>query len=122
MNKLLESLSFEDIEFCHNVDLSKLTYLKTGGICELLILPRTSEEVIQSINLINKYGLNYKVIGATSNLLFLDNSNYTCLLSTTNLKGIKIDRTTNEIISGSGEMLGDLSRFALLHSIADLKD
>lgn len=117
MDKLLESLRFDDIAFHQNVDLTKLTYLKTGGIAKMLILPKTTEEVIQSIKLLVEHGVKYKIIGATSNLLFLDNSDYSCLLSTTNLKGIILDQTANEIVSASGEMLGELSRFALLNSI-----
>lgn len=117
MDKLLKALRSVNIEFQQNSDLSKLSYLKTGGLAKLLILPETKEEVRKVINLLKEYELNYKIIGATSNLLFLDDVDYSCLLSTTNIKGIEINQNTNEIISGSGEMLGDLSRFALLNSI-----
>ncbi|WP_343557297.1 FAD-binding protein [Sphingobacterium sp.] len=117
MDKLLESLHFGNVDFEQNVDLAKYTYMKTGGIAKLLILPKTTEEVIHSIKSLNEYDVAYKIIGATSNLLFLDNADYTCLLSTTNLKGIEINQVNNEIISRSGEMLGDLSRFALLNSV-----
>jgi UDP-N-acetylmuramate dehydrogenase len=117
MEKIVKSLISSKIEFKRDVDLSKTTYLKTGGTARLLILPKTTGEIVESVKLLKANGLKYKVIGATSNLMFLDNSNYSCLLSTIELKGIKVDETSNQIISGSGEMIGDLSRFALLNSI-----
>lgn len=117
MEKIFETLSASNIDFQKEVDLSMSTYMKTGGLARLIIFPKNSEEVVETLKILKANNLNYKVIGATSNLLFLDNSNYTCLLSTTELKGIKIDDKNNEIITGSGEMLADLSRFALLKSI-----
>lgn len=117
MDKLLEALQLGGVEFQENVDLAKTSYLKTGGLAKLIIIPRTKAEVIYCVESLRKEGRNYKIIGATSNLLFLDNAEYSCLLLTTNLKGIWIDENANEIIAGSGEMLGDLSRFALINSI-----
>lgn len=117
MDKLLATLNYYNIEFKEHVDLTAMSYLRTGGVAKLMILPDTTEKVVQSVRALNSHNINYKVIGATSNLLFLDNSAYGCLLATTNLKGIRMDQTKSEIVSASGEMLGDLSRFALLHSI-----
>lgn len=117
MDNLLESLHVGGIEFHENVDLAKLTYLKTGGTAKLLIIPRSRTEVIYCVESLRNASRNFKIIGATSNLLFLDNVEYSCLLLTTNLKGISIDENTNEINASSGEMLGDLSRFALVNSI-----
>jgi len=117
MKKILEELHLLNIEIKENIDLTKFTYLQTGGIAKLLLLPKDANEVMQCIDLLKTNNVKYKVIGATSNIMFLDNTDYSCLISTINLKGIKIDQKTNEIVASSGEMLGDLSRYALLNSI-----
>lgn len=117
MEKFIGELELLKIEIKENIDLTKFSYLQTGGKAKILILPKNTEEVLQTIKLVNSYNVKYKVIGATSNLLFLDNSDYSCLISTMNLKGINIDKNTNDIVASSGEMLGDVSRYALLNSI-----
>lgn len=117
MNTVLESLKSEMIEFQEDIELSQLSYMKTGGIAKLLVLPKSSDEVSASIKILNNNAIKYKIIGATSNLLFLDEVDYSCLLSITNLKGISFDSQNNEISAYAGTMLADLSRFSLLKSV-----
>ncbi len=104
------------LNFEENVNLSKITYLRTGGTANYIIFPRTNDEVCEAIKIMNRLSIKFKVVGATSNLLFLDDKVYSCLLSTDRLKGMLVNQRTGLIEAGSGDMLPELSRFALLHS------
>ncbi|MDD3686011.1 MAG: FAD-binding protein [Bacteroidales bacterium] len=117
MNELEKILEVNKISFVNNVEMSKISYLKTGGNSNIIIMPKSTAEVELSVKLLKAHNLNYKIIGATTNLLFLDNATYSCILSTVNLKGIEINSTKKELYVGSGEMLADLSRFALQNAI-----
>ena len=117
MNFLLEILNKNKIEFQENILLSKFSYLKTGGFAKLVIFPSTADEVALILKALKENSVKYKTIGATSNLLFLDNIVYNCLISTSKLKGIEINDEKSEITAEGGEMLADLSRFALNHSV-----
>ncbi|MFC6860086.1 UDP-N-acetylmuramate dehydrogenase [Zunongwangia atlantica] len=105
-----------NINYEEDVELSKITYLRTGGTADYIIFPRTNEEVCEAIKILNSLSVKFKIIGATSNLLFLDDKVYSCLLSTERLKGMFLNKDTALIEAASGDMLPELSRFALLHS------
>lgn len=117
MIELFQILDTKEIEYSKNRKLSEFTYLKTGGEANVIIFPKKTEEVIFVISTLKEHQIMYKVIGATSNLMFLDNTTYSCLLSTSKLVQLELDLNKNQIIGGSGVMMADLSRFSLLNSI-----
>jgi UDP-N-acetylmuramate dehydrogenase len=55
-----------------NVDLSKISHWKIGGIADIVVRPSSTEEVSSVIKYLSKHNLPYVVIGSTSNLLFSD--------------------------------------------------
>lgn len=113
LQDVITSLKMSGVAYESNIRLSAFSYLKTGGMAHLVLYPFNTEQVALCIRTLNENEIPYKVIGATSNLLFLDSGDYTCLLSTERLRGIRVDKANNEILVGSGEMLPDLARFAL---------
>lgn len=91
MNNFLEDFLLESkIEFKQNVKLSKYSYFKTGKMTKFIISPKTVEEFKTLVNYLVENRINYKVIGNTSNLLFLDDIVYGVLLSLKNIKKIEI--------------------------------
>jgi len=117
MTEVLQILKTENIEYTTNINLSDITYLKTGGIAKLIIYPNTTDQVVSLIQGLKINGVGYKVIGATSNLMFLDDTSYSCLISTSKLTRMELNLEKKEIEGGSGVMMSDLSRFALINSI-----
>lgn len=115
--ELVAFLLSNGIRMEQNVPLSKHSYFKTGGIAKLIAFPRHSSELSGIIRVAHQLELKYKVIGATSNIMFLDNQNYSFLICTTELSEIYFDSEKQCIICDAGVMLGDLSRHALLHAI-----
>ncbi|MDG5766326.1 UDP-N-acetylmuramate dehydrogenase [Balneolales bacterium ANBcel1] len=55
-----------------DVDLSKISRWKIGGIADCLVRPTGTEEVSSVIKYLYKHDLPYVVIGSTSNILFSD--------------------------------------------------
>lgn len=117
MEEIIVNLTNSHINFKNNIYLSNYTYMRTGGVAQIIIYPENAKEVSKTISILNELNISFKVIGATSNLLFKDQTDYTCLLSTTEIKGIEYHSDERQIVVGSGIMLPDLSRFALYQSI-----
>lgn len=117
MENLIKEVGVFNICYDLNVNLSELTWLKTGGTALAVLYPKNTNELVNCVKILKKCKLTYKVIGGTSNLLFLDEIEYTCLLSTKEMKEVKYISKANEFIVGSGFMLPDFSRFALYNGV-----
>lgn len=108
----------DNIQFSTDINLKEITYLKTGGTVHLIVYPKNSNELVSVLAKLDKHKITFKVIGATSNLLFLDNVVYTCLVSTKQMCEMYYNKESGELICGSGVMLPDFTRFALYNSIS----
>lgn len=106
------------IPFECNVRMSCYSYMRTGGAALFLVSPHSSEQVSLLIQFLSGEGISYKIIGATSNILFLDDSHFSILISTLGLKALSLGRDGVSFFAGSGVMIPDLSRFALLNSLS----
>jgi len=106
-------LTSNSIEFSSSVALSKFSYFQTGGNVNLIIFPSNQKQLSLSFNRINDYNLAFKVIGETCNILFLDDIDYSVLISTTKISSLYFDADSNLITAECGVLLPALSRFAL---------
>jgi UDP-N-acetylmuramate dehydrogenase len=113
----LKQLQQAGIEISEKVNLSEFSYLKTGGEAELVVFPRDHEQLQNGIKILNELGILYRTVGATSNLIFLDDKQYTCLLCTNRMTDWSFDLKERLLIAESGVMLPELSRIALYQSI-----
>ncbi|MBP1675644.1 MAG: FAD-binding protein [Bacteroidetes bacterium] len=120
MELLTGWLNENGVKHSLDIELSEFSYMKTGGKVFVLIEPASSEEVSKCVAFLYSQNIKFKVIGATSNLLFLDDVDYSCFLTTAGLKELKLVDDA-EFIAGSGHMLPDISRYALYHSITGLE-
>lgn len=117
LNRVSAELAALGVRADRDVHLSKLTYLRTGGKCSALFTPNSVEQLSQVVKLLHTNNLSYKVIGSTSNLLFLDDAEYTCLVRTTAIDAIWLDHENEQIVAEAGAMLPELSRFALYNEL-----
>lgn len=124
MNKNFESLAAAlasaEIDFKENVELSTFSYMRTGGKAAIVIFPNTKEKLALSLKLVSTNQIPFKLIGNTSNLLFLDNTRYSCLIVTTALNSIHME-SNNIIFAEAGVMVPDLARFALFNSLTGME-
>lgn len=118
---LHKALSSAEIPFDRKVSLADITYMRTGGVAGTIIYPETSEELARSLKILADLSFPYKVVGATSNLLFLDDTSYRCLVSTVRLNKMRFDAENGQIVAEAGVMLPDLSRLALWNLVSGLE-
>ncbi len=114
---VVDYLAENNIRVNRNVVLSDITYMRTGGVAKTIAFPVSGRQMSGLVSILNKTDTPYKVIGATSNLLFLDDAKYTFLLCTADIKTIEYDDANQQIICDTGVMLPDLARFALYQSV-----
>jgi UDP-N-acetylmuramate dehydrogenase len=117
---LASALKSADIDFTENVDLSSFSYMRTGGKARIVIFPNSKEKLALSLQLASTNHVTFKLIGNTSNLLFLDDAEYSCLIVTTALNTICME-SEGTIFAEAGVMVPELARFALFNSLTGME-
>jgi len=114
---LVNYLRSSDIEFEENVALSSYSYFKSGGIAAIIIYPATQGQLSDCVNWFYANKVPRKIIGGTSNVLFLDDQKYGCFISSIQMNKLFYDRGNHRLIADCGTMLPDLARMALYESL-----
>ncbi len=112
---VIQKLTACRIRYETGLCLARYSYMKTGGTLRVLIIPETMEELCRAIDVCHESGAPFRVLGATTNVLFLDDRNYGIFITTVRLDSIRFEQ--DGIMAECGALLGDLSRFALRHGI-----
>lgn len=110
---LLIWLTSNSVEFSTAVPLSKFSWFRTGGFAEVIVFPDSRSQLSKSVDWISDAGLNFKVVGETSNLIFLDDVNYSILISTSKIASLNYNPGSSLITAECGVLLPELSRYAL---------
>ena len=63
-------------EIIENEMMSKHTTFKIGGVAKFFLIPKTYKQIIEIIQLCNKYKIYYFILGNGSNLLVSDEGYY----------------------------------------------
>jgi UDP-N-acetylmuramate dehydrogenase len=117
IQKFILWLSNSEVKYTKEVSLSVFSYFKTGGNADLILFPSNQKQLAECVRRLNQDEILFKIVGETSNLIFLDDVNYGCLISTSKISFLQYDEKKEQIISDCGTMLPNLSRFALFQSI-----
>jgi UDP-N-acetylmuramate dehydrogenase len=115
--KIRKWLTDFDVEFDNSVELSVFSCFKSGGTVDYILFPKEQAQLTKCICWLNQEKIPFKVIGETSNLMFLDDVNYGCLVSTKKMSCLKHNSETEEIVADCGAPLPMLARYALSRSI-----
>ncbi|HIF9387713.1 TPA: FAD-binding protein [Photobacterium damselae] len=97
------------ITFIEDYDLKSNSYSKTGYMAELFIMPKTIEELNFLIVFFKSKNIPYKVIGETTNVLFLDSAIYSNIISTKLITTIEF-KNNKEVVVACGKNLPDFIR------------
>jgi UDP-N-acetylmuramate dehydrogenase len=116
-NNLLEALRHNGIPVRCDVSLRDTSYFRSGGNAKVVVEPDNVQQLVRAVEIFRERGTTYKVIGETTNLIFHDDADYTVLLSTVRMKGLRHDPARRCLIAEAGVSLPDLSRFALQHKV-----
>ena len=76
MDKLKNSLCQLKIDFAFNFDVVEISTLKINQIIKLAIFPKTTKQLISVLKLLYRLKMHYKVLGNTSNILFVGYVDY----------------------------------------------
>lgn len=107
--KLTEWLVENGIPFQENVDISRLSQIKAGGVFRVLVKPETEAHLAALLKKIAAESLPYKVIGNLSNVLFRDGEIRTIAISTRGLRALSF-ATDGTVTAEAGVMLPTLAR------------
>ncbi|MER2226600.1 MAG: UDP-N-acetylmuramate dehydrogenase [Carnobacterium sp.] len=98
---------FPSLIIKENEPLSLYTYTKTGGPADILVFPKTTEEVNDVVQWVKNEKLPLTVLGNASNLIVKDGGIRGVVMILTEMKQIKIEK--KKIIVQSGARLIDTS-------------
>lgn len=115
LNKLREVIDESKIK--KNVEMSKHTTFKTGGIADTFIVPETVEDIKNILKFFYEAGIPYYVLGNGSNLLVSDDGLRTPVISIGKALS-SINVFENCITAGAGATLAAVSKKALEESLA----
>ena len=113
----LEKLNLGKIE--KDILLSTLTTYKTGGIAKLVVYPNNINNLKELLKLINKYNINYFILGKGSNTLFSDNEFNGVIIKLDKLTNFEIKQ--NEIYVESGMILSKLVQESVKNNLTGLE-
>ncbi len=113
LNKVVEYLNNHNITFQEDYLIKYDTWFKMGGNIKVFISPQSYTKLKLIISFLNNQHIEYKVIGFTSNVLFLDEIEYSIIISTKNLTYLSI--SDNIVLVDAGYSLQDFVRVAIMH-------
>ena len=114
-------------EIIENELLSKHTTFRLGGSAKFFVRPKTITQIIEIIQLCNKYKIYYFILGNGSNLLVSDQGYYGVVIQInennfSHLIVKKEDENNYKLIVGAGMLMKSLSIEACLLSLKGLED
>ena len=114
-------------EIIENELLSKHTTFRLGGSAKFFVRPKTITQIIEIIQLCNKYKIYYFILGNGSNLLVSDQGYFGVVIQInennfSHLIVKKEDENNYRLIVGAGMLMKSLSIEACLLSLKGLED
>lgn len=100
--------------------MKKHTSFKIGGPADIMILPKTIEEVTSVINICRNESIDYFIIGNGSNILVRDKGIRGIVIKLSEYLN-KVEVNGDKIIAQSGALLSVVSKFALENSLTGLE-
>ncbi len=81
-------LKIREVEIKEKVPFAELSFIKLGGICNLLVYPSSVRELIDIIKKAKELKIRYKILGRMSNILPPDGACNTVIIKTDRMKRI----------------------------------
>ena len=104
-----------------NESLKKHTTYGIGGPADLMIFPKSKQDLIKVIEIINKNKIQLTILGSGSNVLVSDNGIRGAVISLKNsLKQIEVD--DNILYAECGTMLGKIVKHAVKNNLIGLEN
>lgn len=100
MEKIKLVLAQSNIDFIENFDVSEISTIRIGDIIRLAIFPKTVRELILIVKYFYKIKIKYKVVGNTSNLLFVGKISFPIIFTNKMKDEYKIEKNLVTVSAG----------------------
>ena len=119
---LMNEINNKTASLCFmNESLKKHTTYGIGGPADLMIFPKSKQDLIKVIEIINKNKIQLTILGSGSNVLVSDNGIRGAVISLKNsLKQIEVD--DNILYAECGTMLGKIVKHAVKNNLIGLEN
>lgn len=111
MFNLSEYLKDMEVDFTEDEILKSHSTMRVGGVCKWFVCPNSIDKFILVITICKMYGINYFVIGNGSNIIFTDKGYNGVVITTKNIKDIKLKG--NFVTAKCGNMIREVANFCL---------
>ena len=93
---------FKTLNICYkdNLELSLFSYSRTGGFLKYACYPVNQNQFVKLVQTLNSNNLEYKVIGNSTNTLFLNSIEYSCFIYTKLFTKIKFETDYQSVSAG----------------------
>ena len=119
---IINEINNETASLClMNESLKKHTTYGIGGPADLMIFPKSKQDLIKVIEIINENKIQLTILGSGSNVLVSDNGIRGAVISLKNsLKQIEVD--DNILYAECGTMLGKIVKHAVKNNLIGLEN
>ena len=122
MNKLIDFLKQQNIEFEENVDGKRLCSFHVGGSVSVVARPKKAEQLAQLYTYLNENNVKNILLGKGSNLAISDNGFDGVVVSLSELSRLDFDISDeNCIVAGAGVPMLKLASFAYQNGLTGLE-
>lgn len=115
LNDIINICEDNNVAYKLDYDLRKNSYSRTGATLRIAIFPFSKAEFSILLKALMENNLHYKVLGNTTNVLFLDSQIYTCFVFTTMLTDYEFYE--NSAIVDCGRSVSEFVRDLSMRSI-----
>ena len=122
IENVMNEINNETASLClMNESLKKHTTYGIGGPADLMIFPKSKQDLIKVVEIINKNKIQLAILGSGSNVLVSDNGIRGAVISLKNsLKQIEVD--DNILYAECGTMLGKIVKHAVKNNLIGLEN
>lgn len=94
-------LKVKDVKFKENLNTSRISFIRIGGVTRLVIYPANIEELIYAYKICKSSQIPTKLLGRKSNVLFFDGVLDSIFIDTSEMKVAKFDGSRIEVECGA---------------------
>ena len=108
-----ELLRSNNIYFEENISTASISSIKAGGIANAVVYPKSEDELVKTVVLLEEAGILYKVIGGCTNTYFSDSGFSGALISTKRIREITVQE------NGACRLTAGISLAGAIRYLAD---
>ena len=100
MDVIKNALMQSKIDYIENFDVIEISTIKFSQIIDLAIFPRTTKELVCVLKILNRNKVFFKVVGNTSNLLFVGKVSFPIVFTNKMKDEYKVENNTITVSAG----------------------